>query len=44
MRKKGVEYRQTEYIMKVIIGGERLQLVGRLVFQEKFVIWGVLLN
>ena len=33
--KKRVEYRQTEYIMKIIIGGERLWLVRRLVIQKK---------
>ena len=38
--KKSVEYRQAEYIMKVMIDGERLQLVRGLVFQKKIVIWG----
>ena len=38
--KKRVEYRQTEYIMLVIIGGERLWLVRGLVFQKKIEICG----
>ena len=38
--KKSVEYRQAEYIMKVMIDGERLWLVRGLVFQKKIVIWG----
>ena len=33
--KKRVEYRQTEYIMKIIIGGETLWLVRGLVIQKK---------
>ena len=33
--KKRVEYRLTEYIIKIIIGGERLWLVRGLVIQEK---------
>ena len=37
--KKSVKYRQTKYIMKVIIGGGKLQLVRGLVFQKKIVIW-----
>ena len=32
--KKRVEYRQTEHIMKIIIGGERLWLVRGLVIQK----------
>ena len=38
--KKSVEYRQTEQIMKVIIGDKRLQSARLLLFQKKFVIWG----
>ena len=33
--KKRVEYRKTEYIMKIIIGGERLWFVRELVIQRK---------
>ena len=33
--KKRVEYRLTEYITKIIIGGERLWLVMGLVIQKK---------
>ena len=32
---KRVEYRQTEYIMKIMIGGERFWLVRQLVIQKK---------
>ena len=32
--------RQTEYIMKIIIGGERLGLVASVGDSEKIVIWG----
>ena len=38
--KNSVEYRQTLYMMKVIIGGERLYLVMGLVSPKKIVIWG----
>ena len=38
--KKRFEYRQTEYIMKIIIGGERSWLARGLVIQKKIVIWG----
>ena len=33
--KERVEYRQTEYIMKIIIGGERLRLVRGMVIQKR---------
>ena len=33
--KKRVEYRQTEYIIKIIIGGETLWLVRGSVIQKK---------
>ena len=33
--KKSAKYRRTKYIMKLTIGGERLQLVRGLVFQKK---------
>ena len=35
VKKKSVEYRQTESIIKVIIRGERLWLVRGLMFQKK---------
>ena len=38
--KKSAEYRQAEHLMKVIIGGERLQLVQSLVLQINNVILG----
>ena len=40
---KRVEYRQTEHIMKIISGGERLWLVRELVSQKKCN-FGVLFN
>ena len=40
--KERVEYRQTEYIMKIMIGGERLWLVRRLVIQKKLLIASII--